>query len=206
MQRPEWPQGWRDLYKDMVVCPRCAELVRNRTQVVPGDGPPDARLLLVGEAPGWNEDQQGRPFVGAAGQFLNSELLPLAGLKREEVYITNVIKCRPPQNRDPLPQEVENCRPWLQAQIAVLKPRLIVTLGRHALAWFSPRDSIARLHGTSRRQEGAIYYFLYHPAAALHQPSLRQAIVEDMKRIPELLAEAERTAAAPPQPGQLALF
>lgn len=205
MPQAEWPQGWQDLYREMAVCPRCPELVKNRTQVVPGDGPPEARLLLVGEGPGWHEDQIGRPFVGPAGQFLD-ELLVGVGLKRQEVYITNVIKCRPPQNRDPLPQEVENCRPWLQAQIAQLQPRLIVTLGRHSLAWFFPRESIGRLHGTTRRGDGLVYYFLYHPAAALHQPSLRQTILQDIKRLPSLLAEAEKLTQASSQPEQLTLL
>ncbi|MBI2918808.1 MAG: uracil-DNA glycosylase [Chloroflexi bacterium] len=189
----------------MSVCPRCPELVKNRTQVVAGDGPPDARLVLVGEAPGWHEDQQGLPFVGPAGQLLD-QLLRSVGLSRSQVYITNVIKCRPPQNRDPLPQEVENCRPWLEAQLARLKPRVIIPLGRHALVWFFPQESIARLHGTTRRREGVVYYFLYHPAAALHQPSLKRTLEEDFKRVPALLAEAAPAAPDKPQPEQLSLF
>lgn len=205
MSRADWPQGWRDLYQEMVVCPRCPELVKSRTQVVPGDGPPDARLVLVGEAPGWHEDQKGLPFVGPAGQFLD-QLLASVGLARGQVYIANVIKCRPPQNRDPLPQEVENCRPWLEAQLARLKPRVIIPLGRHALAWFFPQESIARLHGTNRRRDGVVYYFLYHPAAALHQPSLRRTLDEDFKRVPALLAEAEKAAPDKPQTEQLSLF
>ncbi len=206
MSQATWPEGWRDLYTQMATCPRCPELVRNRTQVVPGDGPVNARLVLVGEAPGWHEDQQGRPFVGPAGQFLD-QLLANGGLKRQDVYITNVIKCRPPQNRDPLPQEVANCRPWLEAQLAQLKPRLLIPLGRHALAWFFPQESIARLHGTTRRKDNLTYYFVYHPAAALHQPSLRRTLEDDFRRVPALLAEIERAAAPDkPQAEQLSLF
>jgi DNA polymerase len=154
---------------------------------VPGEGAEDADIMFIGEAPGWHEDQQGRPFVGSAGQFLD-ELLSLISLKREQVYIANVIKCRPQGNRDPLPQEILNCRGWLERQIEIIRPGMIVTLGRYSMALFFPGKSISKIHGTAEKRDGIIYYAMYHPAAALHQQSLRETIKADMLKIPELLA------------------
>ena len=179
-----------ELCQDISVCQKCPALVANRTRVVPGDGPQDSEIMFIGEAPGWNEDQQGLPFVGAAGSFLE-ELLASIGLKRTQVYITNVIKCRPPQNRDPMPAEINNCNPWLESQIERLRPRLVVTLGRYSMAKFFPGKSIGKIHGTAQKRDGTIYFAMYHPAAALHQQSLRQTIIEDMGRIPALLAQAD---------------
>jgi DNA polymerase len=193
-----------ELYKEIALCEDC-ELARHRTKAVPGEGPEDADLLFIGEAPGWYEDQQGRPFVGPAGQFLD-ELLRSIGLRREDVYIANVIKCRPPANRDPLPSETRACRKWLDRQIALIQPKVIVTLGRYSLAQFLPSDPIGKVRGTARKKEGIIYFSMYHPAAALHQQSLRQIIQEDMLKIPSLLAQGEEVEEGEPKPQQLSMF
>ena len=134
---------------EIKVCLRC-ELHKTRTKAVPGEGPADARIMLIGEAPGWNEDQQGRPFVGAAGKFLE-ELLAAAGLKREDVFITNIVKSRPPGNRDPLPDEIAACEPWLQRQIEIIDPDVIVTLGRFSMAQWFPGERISKIHGQPKR-------------------------------------------------------
>ncbi len=178
-----------ELYEEITHCQKC-EMARYRTRTVPGEGAEDADIIFIGEAPGWYEDQQGRPFVGPAGKFLE-ELLDLINLKRQQVYIANVIKCRPPANRDPLPQEMLNCRVWLERQIELIRPRIIVTLGRYSMALFFPQKSIGRIHGTAEKRGGIIYYAMYHPAAALHQQSLRETIKVDMLKIPQLLAQAK---------------
>jgi uracil-DNA glycosylase family 4 len=179
-----------EVYRQIASCQDC-ELAKHRNKVVPGEGPEDADLLFIGEAPGWNEDQQGRPFVGAAGGFLD-QLLASIGLRREQVYIANVIKCRPPQNRDPLPDEIQACSKWLDHQVEIIQPRVIVTLGRYSLAKYFPGESIGKIHGKPRKQNDIIYYPMYHPAAALHQGSLRKIIQEDMLRIPQILTQWER--------------
>ena len=179
-----------EVYRQIASCQDC-ELAKHRNKVVPGEGPEDADLLFIGEAPGWNEDQQGRPFVGAAGGFLD-QLLASIGLRREQVYIANVIKCRPPQNRDPLPAEIQACSKWLDHQLEIIQPRVIVTLGRYSLAKYFPGESIGKIHGKPRKQDDIIYYPMYHPAAALHQGSLRKIIQEDMLRIPQILTQWER--------------
>lgn len=190
-----------ELYEEIKHCQKC-EIAEDRTKAVPGEGAEDADIMFIGEAPGWHEDQQGRQFVGPAGQFLD-ELLALINLRREQVYITNVIKTRPPVNRDPLPQEMLNCRPLLNRQIELIRPRMIVTLGRYSMALFFPGKSISRIHGTTQKRDGIIYYAMYHPAAALHQQSLRETIKTDMLKIPQLLAQAksmpEEKQEAPPQ-------
>jgi DNA polymerase len=152
--------------------------------------------MFIGEAPGFHEDQQGLPFVGAAGRFLD-ELLEGIDLKRDQVFITNVIKCRPPGNRDPLPEEIEACKPFLDRQIELIGPKLVVTLGRFSMARAFPKARISRVHGQHRKIGGVIYYPMYHPAAALHQPSLRRTVEEDMHRIPELIARAAQIADSP---------
>lgn len=171
-------------------CTACI-LHRGRTQAVPGEGPEDAQIMFVGEAPGFHEDQQGRPFVGPAGNFLE-ELLASIGINREQVYITNIIKCRPPANRDPLPEEIAACEPFLERQLAIIQPRLVVTLGRFSMARFFPQARISQIHGQPRRVGSLICYPLYHPAAALHQPSLRRVVEEDFHRIPEILKQSEQ--------------
>ena len=177
-----------ELYEEISHCQRC-DLYKNRTRAVPGEGLEDAELMFVGEAPGYHEDQQGRPFVGPAGQYL-TELITAIGLRRQQVYITNIIKSRPPGNRDPLPAEIAACRPWLDRQIELIRPKMVVTLGRYSMALFFPGKSIGKIHGTVQKRDGIIYYAMYHPAAALHQQSLRQTIEADMQKIPRLLAEA----------------
>jgi uracil-DNA glycosylase family 4 len=177
------------LYEEIRACQDC-ELAKHRTRVVPGEGAENADLLFVGEAPGWHEDQQGRPFVGPAGQFLD-QLLASIGLRREEVYIANVIKCRPPQNRDPLPAEIQSCGKWLERQIEIIGPEMIITLGRYSLARYFPNESIGKIHGKPRKLGGVIYYPMYHPAAALHQGSLRRTIEQDMLKIPQILAQGK---------------
>jgi DNA polymerase len=193
-----------ELYTKIMACHDC-ELAKHRTKVVPGEGPENAEIVFVGEAPGWHEDQQGRPFVGPAGQFLE-QLLALIGLRRTEVYIANVIKCRPPQNRDPLPAELEACRKWLDRQIEIIRPKMIVTLGRYSLAHFFPQDSISKIHGKPRKLGGVIYYPMYHPAAALHQGSLRRIIEADMLKIPEIMATCDKLPQEESGSKQLSLF
>jgi DNA polymerase len=190
-------------------CRRC-ELYKTRTQAVPGEGPADARVMLIGEAPGWNEDQQGRPFVGAAGKFLE-ELLGAAGLSRGDVFITNIVKSRPPGNRDPLPDEIAACVPWLERQIEVIDPEVIVTLGRFSMGQWFPGERISRIHGQPKRVGRRLIVPMYHPAAALHQQALRETILEDFGRLPKIVAEAERqredeAAEDEPPAEQMAMF
>lgn len=181
-----------DLYTRVRGCTRCA-LARTRTLAVPGEGPLDSEIMFIGEAPGVNEDKQGRPFVGAAGQFLE-ELLAAAGLTRPEVYICNVLKCRPPGNRDPLPTEVEACRDYLDEQIDLIDPLVIVTLGRYSMARYFPGASISRIHGRPAIRAGRTYVPMYHPAAALHQQNLRGVILDDFRALPGILDEARAQA------------
>lgn len=182
------------LYEEIADCPAC-ELARNRTQTVPGSGPAPAEVMCIGEAPGAREDEQGLPFVGPAGRFLD-ELLAVAGLSRETVHIANVVKCRPPGNRDPQPEEIAACQPFLDRQIAIVDPLLIVTLGRFSMARWFPGAAISRIHGREKRFGGRIVLPMYHPAAALHRGDLRPVIEADFARIPELLAEARAAGAA----------
>ena len=192
------------LCEEIIACRDC-ELAKYRTKVVPGEGADDADVLFIGEAPGWHEDQQGRPFVGPAGQFLD-QLLASIGLRREEVYIANVIKCRPPQNREPLPAEMQSCCKWLDRQIEIIQPQMIITLGRYSLARYFPTESIGKIHGKPRKLGGVIYYPMYHPAAALHQGSLRRTIETDMLRIPQILAQGKDLPQNAVESQQLSLF
>jgi DNA polymerase len=181
---------------EVAVCKLCP-LHAGRTNAVPGEGHPETEVVFVGEGPGFNEDQQGRPFVGAAGGLL-SELLKAIGWKREEVFITNVVKCRPPQNRDPEPAEIAACAPYLRRQLEVLDPALVVTLGRHSLQTFMPGARISGAHGTVRPVDpatgaaSAMTYAMYHPAAALRAGSLKQTMLEDMAGIPQALIDARQ--------------
>jgi uracil-DNA glycosylase family 4 len=193
-----------ELYEEIARCQQC-EIARTRNRVVPGEGAEDADILFIGEAPGWHEDQQGRPFVGPAGQYLD-QLLNTINLNRQQVYIANVIKCRPPNNRDPLPGEIANCRKWLNRQIELICPKIIVTLGRYSMAMFFPGKSISKIHGTAQKRDGVIYYAMYHPAAALHQQSLRRAIEADMLKIPSLLTQVGNITEAKPEAEQLKMF
>lgn len=194
-------------------CTAC-RLHQSAMRAVPGEGPADAKVMFIGEAPGFHEDRQGRPFVGAAGQFLE-ELLGLAGLRRSEVFIANVIKHRPPDNRDPLPDEIAACSQFLDRQIAALNPLVIVTLGRFSMARWFPGEKISRIHGQPRWIGGRMIIPMMHPAAALHQPQYRALIEADFRRLPEFIAQAEaqsaQSAVAPDKPDepevqQLSLF
>jgi uracil-DNA glycosylase family 4 len=205
-QQAEGMSALTELYKGIATCRQC-ELARQRTRVVPGEGVENAAILFIGEAPGWHEDQQGRPFVGPAGQFLE-ELLASIGLKRQDVYICNVLKCRPPGNRDPLPTEIKTCQQWLDRQLQLIHPKMIVTLGRYSMARFFPGETITKVHGKARRESSVIYYAMYHPAAALHQQNLRETIKADMLKIPPLLAEIGKLpeTKAEEKPQQLTLL
>ncbi|CAA9574012.1 MAG: Uracil-DNA glycosylase, family 4 [uncultured Thermomicrobiales bacterium] len=190
-------------------CPKC-ELARTRTNAVPGDGNPNARVMLIGEGPGYYEDRDGRPFVGNAGKFLN-ELLAKAGLSRDEVFVTNVVKCRPPGNRDPLPDEMAACAPYLERQIAAIDPEIIVTLGRFSMSRWFPGERISKIHGHAKRDGKRLIVPMYHPAAALHQAALRGAIEDDFAQLPKILAELEAnreaaTEASRPPDQQMTLF
>jgi len=183
------------LNKKMLACKKCA-LRATCHQVVPGEGSANAKILFIGEGPGKKEDEFGRPFVGSAGKFLD-EMLAIIKLKREDVYIANVVKCRPPENRDPSPAEALACWPWLLEQIKIIQPKLIVTLGRHSMERFLPNHKISQMHGTLviktipeiGKQN---FYTLYHPAAALYNGSMRETLIQDFKKIPKVLEKIER--------------
>lgn len=182
------------IHEEINACTQCA-LHAGRTHAVPGEGSSDAGIMFVGEGPGSNEDKQARPFVGAAGQFLN-ELLASIGLRREDVFITNMVKCRPPNNRDPLPDETEACSRYLDAQIATIAPEIIVPLGRHALARWFPNESIGKLRAHPKRFGEMTLFPLYHPAAALHNGGLRSTIEEDFAKLGALLKELRQQSAS----------
>jgi DNA polymerase len=175
-------------------CTKC-RLHETRTLAVPGEGSPDTEVVFVGEGPGFNEDRQGRPFVGRAGDLLTKFLATL-DWKRDEVFITNIVKCRPPDNRDPEPDEVAACAPYLRRQLEILDPALIVTLGRHSLGRFMPGERISQAHGTARPVDPdsgarrAVAFALYHPAAALRSPDVAAQSYEDVASIPTALLEA----------------
>lgn len=196
----------KEIHEQVRDCTRCP-LHAGRTKAVPGAGPVDALIMFIGEAPGFHEDQQGIPFVGAAGRFLN-ELLEKAGIDRQRVFITNVIKCRPPGNRDPQLDEVEACRDYLDRQIEIINPKVIVTLGRHSMARAFPEEKVSVVHGQPRQVGDQVYFPMYHPAAALHQPSLRPLIEADFERLKALLEGEIRpdTYTPPPDAEQLSLF
>lgn len=176
-------------------CTSCG-LHRGRTRSVPGEGPPDAKIMFIGEGPGYHEDRQGRPFVGPSGQFLD-ELLAMAGLRRADVFIGNVVKCRPPQNRDPQPDEIATCtESFLFRQIEAIDPKVIVTLGRYSMNLFLPGARIMRDHGQPRKVDGRLIVPMIHPAAALHRPENRPLIEADFQRLPAILAQAEAEAEA----------
>jgi DNA polymerase len=181
----------KEIAEQTSVCTRC-KLHYSRKKAVPGAGNPNSEILFIGEGPGFHENEQGLPFVGAAGQFLD-ELLAEADLKREDVFITNVVKCRPPGNRDPQPEELEACKPFLDRQIAAINPDVIVTLGRFSMGHFINNGKISSIHGRIFWSNGRMIVPMYHPAAALHQPSLRSVVVEDFKKLPEMLKEAKET-------------
>lgn len=194
------------------VCTKC-ELQYSRKLAVPGEGPTDAEIMFIGEGPGFHENEQGRPFVGAAGSFLD-ELLGGIGMSREQVFITNVVKCRPPGNRDPQFEELQACSDYLERQIQAVNPKVIVTLGRYSMARFLPHAKIGEVHGQAVKVRGRMILPMYHPAAALHQPSLRSAVEDDFAKLPEWMAKAGNIPDMPVEipisenhnPEQLSLF
>jgi len=199
--------------QEVAQCTRC-ELHRTRKQAVPGEGPANTEIMLIGEGPGFHENEQGRPFVGAAGNFLE-ELLAQAGLKRSDVWIGNVVKCRPPGNRDPLPEELSSCDDYLERQIRAINPKIIITLGRFSMAKFMPGAKISTEHGQMRKVGNRFIIPMYHPAAALHQPKWRPQILADFAKLPKQLEQAKAALARgiavndePPdeEPTQLSLF
>lgn len=177
-----------EIAAEVRICTLC-ELSQSRTNAVPGTGPDNAELFFIGEGPGWHEDQQGFPFVGASGRFL-TELIQRAGFQREEVFITNVVKCRPPGNRDPLPDEIAACSGYLERQIEAVDPLVIVTLGRFSMSRYFPNERISRIHGHPKKFGNRTVVPMYHPAAALHQGSLRGAIEEDFDQLGKFVARA----------------
>ena len=201
----------QQISQEVSTCTKC-QLHHSRKKAVPGEGPADSDIMFIGEGPGFYENEQGRPFVGAAGKFLE-ELLSDIGLSREEVFIANVVKCRPPGNRDPQPEEVETCTSnYLDRQIAAIDPKVIVTLGRFSMNLLMPDSKISQVHGRAVKINGRLVVPMYHPAAALHQGSLRPVIKNDFSQLPQLIADA---AEAPRQkinndedeePTQLSLF
>jgi DNA polymerase len=199
---------------EVSVCTRCA-LHSTRKKSVPGEGPANCEIMFIGEGPGFHENEQGRPFVGAAGNFLE-QLLAQAGLKRSDVWIGNVVKCRPPGNRDPLPEELSACDEYLERQIAAINPSIIVTLGRFSMGKYMPGAKISAVHGQMRKVGNRFVIAMFHPAAALHQAALKPAIMADFAKLPQLLAQARaalgKSAAAEKaeepkeEPKQLSLF
>jgi len=172
------------------------ELKKSATQPVPGDGNPESEIVFIGEAPGKSEDEQGRPFVGAAGKFL-AEMLKNINLKREDIYITNIVKYRPPNNRDPLPDEKDTCRDWLIEELNFINPKLIVFLGRHSTNDFFPLEKISVVHGKLlirkfNRIKTKYFLPLYHPAAALYNGGMREILMEDFQKIPKILNKIEK--------------
>lgn len=218
---PENKERLNAIREELRHCKKCA-LSKGRRLVVPGEGPSEIQVMFIGEGPGYNEDQQGKPFVGQAGKVLD-ELLNAAGLKREDVFITNVVKCRPPQNRDPLPEELMSCRHYLDEQIELLNPKIIVTLGRFSMARFIEDARIGRIHGQSFNIEGRTVVTMYHPAAALHNPALKDAMLADFSKLGSIIKKhsptpnevtakkieptpTESKEEEPSPPGQLSLF
>ena len=187
MSEAEQKQQKLDALKAKIIADKvCPELAGSATQLVFGDGNPAADIVFIGEAPGKNEDIQGVPFVGAAGKFLN-EMLAQIGLKREDIYITNIVKYRPPNNRDPLPDEKAAFLPYLQDQLDIIQPALVITLGRHSMNCFLPDLQISKVHGQPKRYKGQVYMPLFHPAAALYNGGMRQTLIDDFCKIPTII-------------------
>ncbi|MEW5871983.1 MAG: uracil-DNA glycosylase [Chloroflexota bacterium] len=201
----------KTIAQEVATCTRCV-LHHSRKNGVPGEGPANADIMFIGEGPGFHENEQGRPFVGAAGKFLD-ELLAQINMKRSDVFIGNVVKCRPPGNRDPQPDELAACSAYLERQIQAINPKVIVTLGRFSMAHFLPNAKISEIHGQSVKVRGRLIVAMYHPAAALHQHSLRSTIEADFARLPDLITQVgsvpeyqEQAPVEKKEPKQLSLF
>ncbi len=209
MTRGERRAALEQIASEVLDCTRC-RLHEGRTRAVPGEGDPDTEVVFVGEGPGFNEDREGRPFVGRAGGLL-VRLLGSIGWQRDDVFITNVVKCRPPDNRDPQPDEIAACAPYLRRQLEALDPAVVVTLGRHSMGTFMPGARIGQVHGTSVPADpetgarAALVFAMYHPAAALRSPAIERESFEDMASVPSVLLRArERRASAPAMAARLA--
>lgn len=183
----------KDLAEIAELVSKCQDcpLHLSRIKAVPGEGPENAKILFIGEGPGFHENQQGRPFVGQAGKFLD-ELLSVSGLKRETVFITNIVKCRPPGNRDPQPQELEACAKYLDRQIEIINPEIIVTLGRFSMAKFFGQVKISQIHGNMKKIAGKYVVAMYHPAAALHQPALKNTLLDDFAKLKNYMLQVNK--------------
>jgi len=179
-----------EVAKEVSVCTKC-DLHFSRKLAVPGEGPASSEIMFIGEGPGFHENEQGRPFVGAAGKFLD-ELLAKIGMKRNDVYIANIVKCRPPGNRDPEPGEVQACSSYLERQIQAINPKVIVTLGRHSMGRYLPNAKISEVHGQAVVVKGRLIVAMYHPAAALHQQSLKPTIEADFLGLTDLIARSKK--------------
>ena len=198
-----------ELHQQVRTCTACP-LHLTRSQAVPGEGAAFAQIMFVGEGPGFQEDRLGKPFIGPAGLFLN-ELLDSIGLRRQDVFITNLVKCRPPNNRDPLPGEIEACNNHLMKQMQIINPRVIIPLGRHAMAHWFPSGRIGQLHGQPDRFGERIVLPLYHPAAALHNGALRGTIMQDFQKLKELIGKSDDSiqieeSEKPPETKQLSMW
>ena len=193
-------ENLEQIASEVSICENC-ELHKTRKKSVPGVGPANAEIMLIGEGPGFNENEQGLPFVGQAGKFL-SELLAQAELKREDVWIGNVVKCRPPNNRDPLPEELAACDKYLERQITALDPSIIITLGRFSMGKFMPGAKISTIHGQMRKVGERYVIAMFHPAAALHQPQLKTTILADFAKLPQLLEVARKELGKTTQIGE----
>ena len=189
--------GYDSLINRITECTKCG-LAEGRTKAVPGDGSLEADIFFIGEGPGFNEDRQGLPFVGQAGSLLN-EMLASIGLARQDVYITNMVKCRPPNNRDPFPSEITSCSPYLDEQLDMIRPKVVVTLGRFSFSKFFPNEPIGRARGQPRDWSGYVVYPVYHPAAALRNPNLRQVLMEDFAALPDLVRKVSERKTVEPQ-------
>jgi len=194
MRLEEKQKKLAQLRQEISKCQKCP-LAKSRSRTVPGEGDPNAQIIFIGEAPGFNEDQQGIPFCGAAGKFLD-ELLESIEMKRQDVFIANTLKCRPPENRDPEPEEKAACQPYLDQQIEIIGPEIIITLGKHSTETFLPGvGGITKLRAKLFRRPGIRYIFpLYHPAAALHNGNLRDTLIQDFKKIPDVLKKIKAEA------------
>lgn len=183
----------KDLAEIAELVSKCQDcpLHLSRIKAVPGEGPENSKILFIGEGPGFHENQQGRPFVGQAGKFLD-ELLSVSGLKRETVFITNIVKCRPPGNRDPQPQELEACAKYLDRQIEIINPEIIVTLGRFSMAKFFGQVKISQIHGNMKKIAGKYVVAMYHPAAALHQPALKNTLLDDFAKLKNYMLQVNK--------------
>jgi uracil-DNA glycosylase len=181
--------------QEVSVCKKCT-LHKTRKKAVAGEGPANAEIMFIGEGPGFHENEQGRPFVGAAGKFLD-QLLAQAGVTRSDVFITNVVKCRPPENRDPQPRELESCDRYLERQIEIINPSIIVTLGRFSMGKFMQGAKISQVHGEMRKVGERYVIAMFHPAAALHQAALKPTILSDFAKLPEQLNEARKALGRP---------